>query len=140
MLFPKPTRRKLARPWRAQRDDPVTPDLREFILARDRVCTAVVVGYAHECRDEFGYPHDYRDTRKLSIEHVFVGGRGFGLRRPPSDREHLVALCHGLNRRHLPADVNRKLVDYLVAVNALDERRRRIGSADNRGRESFGTR
>jgi hypothetical protein len=143
MMYPKVIR-KLRRSWRAQRDDPVTPEMRARILARDRVCVAVVVGIEHECRDGWGRPHDYRDTERLSIEHVYVNGRGFGLRRPPSDEDHLVAICHGLNRRHLSADGSRKLTEYLrwqaERRRAGLEHRRRIGHERNRGREGFGSR
>lgn len=118
MMFPKPERRKLRR-WIGQRDDPVTPERAAEILRRDRVCVAIVVGWDHECRDVNGIPHDYRETAKLSIEHVYVEGRGFGLRRPQSDRRHLVALCHGLNAKHAPAVLVERLRRYLEWINGL---------------------
>lgn len=139
MMFPKPLP-KLRRPWRAQRDDPVTPEMRTAILARDRACVATLVGWVHECRDQWGRAHAATVTPLLSIEHVYPA-RGFGLRRPKSDPEHLVALCHGQNGEHTPAELTRKLRTYLAWVNARGlERRQRIGGLGNRGREPFGPR
>lgn len=79
---------------RAQRD-PVTADTRALVLARDGGCVLAQADPGHQCRDAWGTPHDYRDLRRLTLEHVKDSLR-MGV-RAPSDPSHLVALCAGAN-------------------------------------------
>lgn len=112
-MFPKPVAKR-RRPWRAATDDPVTPELRAFVLARDRVCLGVPAGYPHECRGEDGKPHLYSETSKLSVEHVHLDGSGTGRRRAPSTPVNCFALCYGLNVGGTPAIIRRWLRNVYV--------------------------
>lgn len=65
---------------RRHRPDPVTPEVRLFVLERDRGCVAVTLG------------EDMGDCRgRLQLDHVkdapMMG------RRAPSDPRHLAAIC-----------------------------------------------
>ena len=75
--------------------DPVTPAVREFVLARDRQCLAYKVEYEHVCRDAFGNVHRPDDLERLTLDHVKSAAM-MG-RRAPSDPGHLVALCAWAN-------------------------------------------
>lgn len=75
--------------------DPVTPALRDAVLARDGACVAWLIDRSHVCRDAWGRPHSPRALAMLTLEHVkdqLMAGR-----RAPSDPAHLVALCYGAN-------------------------------------------
>jgi hypothetical protein len=61
------------------RRDPITPEVREAVLRRDRDCVAPLLGATDPCRG------------RLTLDHVkdapMMG------RRAPSDPAHLVTLC-----------------------------------------------
>lgn len=100
---------------RRKRKDPVTPELRDFILNRDKECLAHKLDPEHVCRDTFGNPHSPYDLWRLSLEHVKSELR-IG-RRAPSDPRHLVALCYALNDR-VPSKAEREAFrSYLARVN-----------------------
>ena len=96
--------------------DPVTPEMREFILERDQVCILWRMDNDHQCRDVFGTPHAPNDHARLTCEHVKTELR-LG-RRAPSDARHLLALCGAANDR-VPSKVEREAFRaYLERVNA----------------------
>lgn len=96
--------------------DPVTPALREAVLRRDGRCVAAILDRSHECRDQWGTPHDPRALGKLTLEHVKEALR-MG-KRAESDEAHLVALCYGANVG-VPSKVLRaQLREYLAALPA----------------------
>lgn len=80
---------------RHPKPDPVTPEVREFVLRRDGACLMAVYEPRHVCRDQWGRTHAPWATALLSLEHVKDELR-MGV-RAPSDPAHLVALCHGAN-------------------------------------------
>jgi len=75
--------------------DPVTSELRDFVLARDGMCFKYRVDDKHYCHDAFGNPHSPFDRERLSLDHVKDAPR-MG-KRAPSDAAHLVAMCHAAN-------------------------------------------
>ncbi len=96
--------------------DPVTSELRDFILARDRVCFLSRVDLSHICRDRWGMPHRSDDTDRLSLEHVKDEPR-MGV-RAPSDAKHLLALCHGANGSVPSKEMRAAMRSYLARVAA----------------------
>lgn len=70
--------------------DPVTPEVREYVFARDKVCVLSIFDVSHKCYDVWGEPHEANDWGRLTLEHVKDKLR-MG-RRGPSDPEHLVVL------------------------------------------------
>lgn len=100
---------------RKPRRDPVTPELRAFILDRDGFCVAAKIDSDHQCRDTWGMPHHPADKSKLSIEHVKDQLR-MGL-RAPSDRFHLIALCGGANVSVPSKEQRAAFRAYLARVN-----------------------
>lgn len=86
MRFPKPTR-----PPKRQRD-PVTPELRARVLARDGGCVAATLDVGHVCRDRWGWPHHPARVEAMTLDHVQEGYGRMGI-RAPSDTGHLVTLC-----------------------------------------------
>jgi hypothetical protein len=91
-MFPKPHRR-LRRLGHA---DPVSPDLHREVLALDGGCVAAILDSNHECRDAMGVPHAWNELGRLTVDHVQEGYGRMG-KRAPSDRAHLVAMCHAGN-------------------------------------------
>jgi hypothetical protein len=92
----------------------VTPELREAILLRDRMCFMVRLDPSHVCYDAFGREHLPTDLRLLTLEHVKDQPR-MG-RRAPSDERHIVALCYRANVG-VPSKVTRQAMRaYLAAV------------------------
>ena len=89
MRFRKPMRRTV------RKADPVTSEVRAFVLARDRMCIAAKLEPGHVCRDMFGYPHAPTDLGRMTLEHVKDQLRAG--RRAPSDPVHLLTLCYGTN-------------------------------------------
>lgn len=97
---------------RHPRKDPVTPDLRLYVLERDRWCVAMTVdptlaGGAASCRG------------RLTLDHVQDGYGRMG-KRAPSDRAHLVTLCEhhhldGWATSHRP-----ELREYLASVEPTE--------------------
>lgn len=93
--------------------DPVTPELRRYVLNRDGGCMAQWLGAPTGCRDTGGYPLPMLSL-DLELDHVrdqpMIG------KRAPSDPIHLVALCHHHHQGGW-ATRNRPLLrSYLVAV------------------------
>lgn len=89
MKFRKPMKRSVIKA------DPVTTEVRAFVLARDRGCVAEKLDRSHECRDQWGNPHRPGDLARLTLDHVKDAPR-LG-KRAPSDPAHLVAMCWGAN-------------------------------------------
>lgn len=73
------------------RKDPVTSEVREAVLARDRMCFLYRLDPLHTCKDAFGDPHSPFDRSKLTLDHVKRRLR-MG-RRAPSTPAHLMAMC-----------------------------------------------
>lgn len=71
-------RRTAKKPWRRKDSDKVTPELREYVLSRDKGCVASLIEMEREC---FG---------RLELDHVMNGGMG---KRGPSTADNLVTLC-----------------------------------------------
>lgn len=66
--------------------DPVTPDLRQSVLKRDKGCVGPRVGMRDQCGSQFG-PGTHI---MLELDHVFTSGFG---KRGPSELWNLVTLC-----------------------------------------------
>lgn len=97
------------------RRDPVTPELREYVLRRDGSCLLWKMDPGHQCRDTFGNQHAPTDLDRLTIEHVKDQPR-LG-KRAPSDARHCLALCGGSNVS-VPSKVQREAFRaYLARVN-----------------------
>lgn len=95
--------------------DPVTPELREAVLLRDRQCVLRTYDAAHACYDAWGEAHASDDLDKLTLEHVKDKLR-MG-QRAPSDPSHLVALCGFRNAIRPPTKVERSWMrEYLRRV------------------------
>lgn len=107
----------------------VTPELRRQVLERDKGCVAALLGFRHECRDQYGVPHAPTDLERLSMEHVH---EGYGLmgRRAPDDLEHLVALCHRLNLQP-PSKAMR--LEFRLHLKRVNRRERNAVPAVPRG-------
>ena len=67
-----------------KRRDPVTPDLREAVFARDRGCVAPRLGATDPCSGAWTLDH-VKDQPRMGV-------------RAPSDLAHLATLCE---RHHL---------------------------------------
>lgn len=96
--------------------DPVIPEVRAFVMARDRGCVAAKMDPAHVCRDMYGKPHAYTELARLTLEHVKDQLR-MG-KRAPSDPAHLVALCYGANVGVPSKELRAALRSYLRTVEA----------------------
>ncbi len=78
--------------------DPVTPEVREAVLRRDRGCVlALLQPLSHSCRDAWGNYHSMWDQDVLTLEHVKDADALSMGKRAPSDPQHLVALCAHAN-------------------------------------------
>lgn len=78
-----------------RRKDPVTPDVHDEVMRRDRECVLAKRNRAHVCHDQWGRWHASDDVAKLSLEHVkpeLMAGR-----RGPSVARWMVSLCHAAN-------------------------------------------
>jgi len=102
--------------------DKVTPQLHQFILARDGQCMAPVldINLASLCADQFGntlQQGSYFALQRLQLDHVSTKGHTAMGKRAPSDMRHLVALCP---YHHIPsgwATSHRPLLrDYLESL------------------------
>ncbi len=71
--------------------DPVTPELRRSVLERDGGCVAQLLGYVHQCADQWGDVHLETALDRMQLDHVKDEPR-MG-RRAPSDMLHLVTVC-----------------------------------------------
>jgi hypothetical protein len=99
--------------------DPVTPELRLFVLERDGACVAAKLERGHSCRDMWGVPHSPTDRRKLSLEHVKDQLR-MG-KRAPSDPSHLVTLCYGANVGVPSKELRAALRSYLRTIEGPED-------------------
>lgn len=88
-MFPKPSRKPRRRNGHP---DPVTPDLRALVLARDGGCVAAILDPGHLCRDRWGWPHLPARVELMTLDHVQEAYGRMG-QRAPSDPAHLVTLC-----------------------------------------------
>lgn len=96
--------------------DPVTPELREAVMRRDRSCILARLDWDHICWDRWGQQHSASDTDRLTVEHVKSELR-MG-KRAPSDLGHLVAMCWRGNVG-VPSKVQREAIRaYLRKVAA----------------------
>jgi hypothetical protein len=96
--------------------DKVTPQLRNFILARDKQCVLAKLEPTHVCRDLWGQPHLSTRLDLLSLEHVKSDLR-MGV-RAPSDMGHLVAMCVWANVNVPSKDQRNAIRAYLERVTA----------------------
>lgn len=98
------------------RKDPVTREVRDYVLRRDQMCVAAKMVPMHVCRDIWGSPHASTALRMMTLDHVQTGGGRMGL-RAPSDPAHLVTLCAWSHVSTGWATSNRPLLrDYLASV------------------------
>lgn len=87
--------------------DPVTPELREYILARDKGCVGALLDMEGPC------------DGRIEIDHVLNAGLG---KRGPSIPLNLVSLCSGT---HHPAKTNNArawrplLIEYVCSVEPV---------------------
>lgn len=115
-------------------DDQVTPELRDYVLARDRRCVIALLDQTGRlsrdpgvCRDRFGRKYVGFDS-DLTIAHVRDRAGGRAGKRPPSTARRLIAVCAG---HHLldsivdRADVRPVIEEYLDELEGpdLDESR-----------------
>ncbi|MEO7118431.1 MAG: hypothetical protein ABIZ34_05600 [Candidatus Limnocylindrales bacterium] len=96
--------------------DPVTEEVRAFVLNRDKVCFLSRTDLSHQCRDTWGNPHRSDDTDRLSLEHVHETGGMMG-KRAPSDPAHLLALCGHANVAVPSKERRAAMRQYLELVN-----------------------
>jgi hypothetical protein len=74
--------------------DPVTPDVANEVFERDHnSCVASALGVMTICEDVWGQPIIAGFRRGLELHHVHEGYGKTG-KRAPSDKFHLVCLCH----------------------------------------------
>ena len=88
---------------RRGREDPVRPEVREYVLRRDEGCVVGILSMrlaiARDvgiCRDQYGNHVSVFDLRDRTIAHVRDRGLGGRMaKRPPSVPRHLAAVCYG---------------------------------------------
>jgi hypothetical protein len=94
--------------------DPVTSELREYVLRRDRMCFLFRLDPEHVCRDQWGVPHSPYLLAVLQLDHVKDAPR-MGV-RAPSDARHLVAMCGSGNVGVPSKEVRQAERAYLAEV------------------------
>ena len=102
------------------RKDPVTREVRETVLARDKGCVAPRLGAEDPCRDSWGYPvPGGAPAFALTLDHVhdWYGKMG---KRAASDPAHLVTLCWGHHLAGWATSHRPELREYLAGKEALD--------------------
>lgn len=99
-----------------RRSDPVTEEVRAYVLRRDGECVLYKRDPFHICRDQWGNWHHAAHLSKLSLEHVKDELRAG--KRAPSDPAHLVALCFHANVAVPSKDERQWMREYLEGVNA----------------------
>ena len=77
--------------------DPVTAEVRDEVLWRDKGCLLARIEPEHVCRNRWGTVHSPTDLTELTLEHV-KDALTMG-KRAPSDPAHLIALCYVGNLR-----------------------------------------
>lgn len=102
------------------RDDPVTAEVHDAVLIRDRYrCVALELDPEHTCQDKWGRSLGRPDRRMhpmhLTLDHVkdepMMG------KRAPSDPAHLVTLCWGAHIHTSWATSHRpELRDHIARV------------------------
>lgn len=95
--------------------DPVTADLRDAILRRDRECVLAKIEPDHLCKDAWGHPHAANDVSRLTIEHVHDVGGMMG-KRAKSDLHHCLALCYAANVKPPTKSERAAFRVYLAAI------------------------
>ena len=98
------------------RKDPVSSELHAAVLTRDRQCVRARLGFAHECRDTWGWPHSPHDLAKLQLDHVQQGYGRMG-KRAASTLGTLVSLCADSHLNGWATSHRPELRDYLAAVS-----------------------
>lgn len=101
---------------RSRNNRPMMPrtTIRGIVIARDRRCVASKLDRSHQCRDKWGTPHDPRETRHLTLEHVHDPR---GTRH--DDPSWCVANCHGANVvEHHESKYRSEYWAYLEGVRA----------------------
>lgn len=98
-----------------RRKDPVTPALRDYVLARDRECVRFKLDHGHGCRDVWSIPHAPSRLDLLTLDHVQDGYGRMG-RRAKSDAAHLVSLCAASHLGGWATSHRPELRAYLAAV------------------------
>lgn len=102
------------------RRDPVTPETREAVFLRDKMCVLAIRDMAHTCFDAWGQEHDSDDLDRLTLEHVkskLMMGR-----RAPSEPSSLVTLCYFRNVIRPMTKVERAWTrEYLLRVEPRTE-------------------
>jgi len=94
----------------------VTPDLREYVLSRDRRCFASRIELGHICRDRWGIIHRPDAIELLTLDHVKDAAR-MGV-RAPSDARHLLAMCWDANVNGWASAHRIEERSYLAVVEA----------------------
>jgi hypothetical protein len=91
--------------------------LREAVIRRDRACLLWLLDATHQCRDQWGEPHQPTALDRLTLEHVreHPGGQ----RR--DSEGWCVAMCHVGNIEHAGSttETRRRLNDYLLGIRAM---------------------
>jgi len=100
---------------RKPRRDPVTPELRQFVLARDGACVRFKLDAGHGCRDTWSIPHAPNRLDLLQLDHVQDGYGRMG-RRAKSDPAHLVSLCAAAHLGGWATSHRPELRAYLASV------------------------
>jgi hypothetical protein len=100
---------------RRTRRDPVTPEFREAVFARDLGCVLAFLQRGHVCRSRWGERVDWQDRSAWSIEHVKSDLR-MGV-RAASDMAHTVTLCAGANLA-VPSKEQRALIRTYLTMRS----------------------
>ena len=93
-------------------------ELRRMVIARDQGCIlALVANRSHQCRDQWGDPHQPDQLDKLTLEHVRE--HPGGMRR--DEPGWCVAMCAEANIEHRGSTTEaRRLINaYLAGVRAV---------------------
>lgn len=77
--------------------DRVRPNERSIVINRDRMCFLYRMDPGHRCTNAFTDAHSPFDLLALTVDHFWHAKGGRKGDRAPSDRYHMVAMCHGGN-------------------------------------------
>jgi hypothetical protein len=119
------------KPWRRQPEDKVSPELRLYILRRDKMCFLWRLSNRHVCQDRYGRIHQPDDLSRLTLDHVHLDGATMG-KRAPSDARHLVAMCWAANVKPPSKSEREAERAYLARVEDARERARHDYEEDAR--------
>lgn len=95
---------------------PVSAELHERVLRRDKYCFMVRVDPEHRCRDGWGTPHPCNDLSRMTVDHVHLHAGGTRGKRAPDDEQHLVAMCAEANIRGPSRIVREAEREYLRSL------------------------